>query len=232
MQSATMFLSAAEAEQRSFIVKVYGWMSLALLVTACVALVVAGSPQLVRAVFGNKLLFFGLVIAEIALVGYLAIAVARMSARTAMLAFVGYSALNGVTMAGIFLVFTAESIASTFFITAGTFAVMSAFGYITKRDLTSLGNLLFMGLVGIVIASLVNIFLASSALYWAVTYIGIFIFIGLVAYDTQKIKQMNMLGNEGTEADRKESIMGALTLYLDFINLFLLLLRLFGSRRR
>lgn len=231
MSADTLVFSQTEAEQRSFIVRVYGWMCLALSVTALVALYTASSPALIRAIFGNRLLFFGLILGELFLVGYLAAAVQKMSSLTATLVFLGYSGLNGLTLSLLFLVFTAESLASTFFITAGTFGIMSAYGYFTKRDLTSWGNLLFMGLIGVVIASLVNLFFNNKTIYWVTTYIGILVFVGLTAYDTQKIKNMNIIGNEGTEEDRKEAVMGALALYLDFINLFLLLLRITGRRK-
>jgi uncharacterized protein len=229
--STTLTSEQIKVEQASFISRVYGWMSLALAVTAMVAMFVASTPALVEFIFGNKLVFYGLIIGELLLVGYLSLAVARMSATMATAVFLGYAGLNGLTLASIFLVFTAGSIASTFLITAGTFGAMSAYGYFTKRDLTSMGNLLFMALIGLVIASLVNMFFHSELLYWITTYAGILIFVGLVAYDTQKIKEMNVIGNAGTDEDRKEAIMGALTLYLDFINLFLYLLRLFGRRR-
>ncbi len=218
-------------EQAGFMTKVYGWMSFALLITGFVAMYVASNPALVQAIFGNKLVFWGLIIGELLLVGYLAVAVRKMSAMVATLVFLGYSALNGVTMSFIFLLYTAESIGSTFIITAGTFGVMSIYGYFTKKDLTSIGNLFYMALIGFVIATLVNMFFKNEMLYWIITYIGIIIFVGLIAYDTQKIKAMNIIGNEGTDEDRKEAIMGALTLYLDFINLFLLLLRLLGRSR-
>jgi FtsH-binding integral membrane protein len=221
----------AEAEQQRFITKVYGWMCFALIVTASVALLTASSPALAGLILGSQLLFFGLLIGEVVLVGYLAAAVSKMKASTATAVFIGYSALNGLTFSVIFLAFTAGSIASTFFVTAGTFGVMSFYGYVTKTDLTRVGSLAFMGLIGVIIASVVNFFLKSPAIYWITTYIGIAIFVGLTAYDTQKIKMMNVIGNENTEEDRKEAIMGALTLYLDFINLFLLLLRLFGRRK-
>jgi FtsH-binding integral membrane protein len=145
--------------------------------------------------------------------------------------FVGYSALTGLTLSVIFLVYTAESLATTFFVTAGTFGLMSAYGYVTKRDLTGLGSFLMMGLIGMVLASVVNMFFNNSTVYWITTYIGILIFVGLTAYDTQKIKQMSALGLEGGEMEQKGAIMGALRLYLDFINLFLLLLRLMGNRK-
>jgi FtsH-binding integral membrane protein len=163
-------------------------------------------------------------------VWYLSEAVQRMSANTATFVFLMYALVNGLTLSVIFLVYTLGSIASTFFVTAATFGVMSAYGYFTKTDLTKMGNILFMALIGLIIASLVNIFLNNSTLYWIITYAGVLIFVGLTAYDTQKIKEMNIIGNEGTEEDQKEAIMGALTLYLDFINLFLYLLRILGNR--
>ncbi|HOY16656.1 MAG TPA: Bax inhibitor-1/YccA family protein [Haliscomenobacter sp.] len=211
--------------------KVFGWMAFALAITGAVAYVVAGSPQLLQFVFGNRFIFFGLIIGELLLVGYLSAAVMRMSANTATLVFLLYAVLNGLTLSFVFLIYTSTSIAGTFLITAGTFAAMSAYGYFTKNDLTKAGSLLFMALIGLVIASIVNIFLRSPMMYWIITYAGILIFVGLTAYDTQKIKSMNIIGNEGTEEDHKEAIMGALTLYLDFINLFLYLLRLFGNRK-
>ena len=142
-----------------------------------------------------------------------------------------YSALTGITFSVIFVIYTSESLASTFLITAGTFGAMSFYGYVTKKDLTSIGNLCFMGLIGVIIASVVNLFFPSSFLYTVTTYIGVLVFVGLTAYDTQKIKQMGPSVQTGTEAERKASIIGALRLYLDFINLFLMLLRLFGRRR-
>ncbi|GET31478.1 membrane protein [Prolixibacter bellariivorans] len=221
----------ALAETQRFIVKVYSWMSFALLITGGVAMWTAMHVDIVRMIVQNQILFFGLIIGEFLMVGYLVGWIQKMSAQTATLVFVLYSVLNGLTFSVIFLLYTAASIASTFFITAGTFAVMSAYGYFTKSDLTRWGNLLFMGLIGVIIASVVNMFFHSPALYWFTTYAGILIFVGLTAYDTQKIKKMNVIGNEGTEEDKKEAIVGALVLYLDFINLFLLLLRLFGRRR-
>jgi uncharacterized protein len=166
------------------------------------------------------------------LVGYLVTAIQKMSAMTATIVFVLYSILNGVTLSAIFFVFTADSISNVFFITAGTFAAMSAYGYFTKKDLTKLGSILIMALIGLIIASVVNIFLNSEMLYWISSYVGVLIFVGLIAYDTQKLKKLNVVvGNEGTDDDKKEAIVGALTLYLDFINLFLFLLRIFGRRR-
>jgi hypothetical protein len=221
----------AERSQASFITKVYGWMTLALITTAVVSLFTVNTPALIELIFGNRLVFYGLIIGELLLVGSLSMAVNRMSASTATIVFIAYSCLNGLTFASIFMLFTAGSIVSTFAVTAGTFGAMSIYGYVTKRDLTSMGNLLFMALIGLVIASIVNIFWANSTLYWITTYAGVLIFTGLVAYDTQKIKNMNMEGMEGTEVEHKGAIMGALRLYLDFINLFLYLLRLLGNRR-
>jgi uncharacterized protein len=221
----------AQLEQRTFMSKVYGWMSLALLITGFVAYFVASTPSILKVVLGNMLLFYGLIIAEILLVGYLAVAIKKMSAARATAVFIGYSALNGLTMSFIFVIYTSASIASTFFITAGMFAVMSIYGFVTKKDLTGMGSFMMMGLFGIIIASIVNMFFKNQNLYWVITYIGVIIFVGLTAYDTQKIKNMNIIGNEGTDEGKKEAIIGALTLYLDFINLFLMLLRIFGNRK-
>lgn len=232
MSISALAMSQVQLEERNFITKVYGWMSFALIITGLVAMVTASSPLLLSIVLGNRIVFFALIIAELLLVGYLSAAVRNMSVPAAIVTFILYSALNGLTLSVIFLVYTAGSIASTFFITAGTFGAMSIYGYFTKRDLTSMGNLCTMALIGIIIASVVNIFLHSPAVYWTTTYLGIIIFVGLTAYDTQKIKNLNIIGNEGTDEDKKEAIMGALTLYLDFINLFLMLLRVFGQKRR
>ena len=155
----------------------------------------------------------------------------RMSAQTAMITFLGYAALNGLTFSFIFIAYTQSSIASAFLVTAGTFGAMSVYGYTTKKDLTSWGGFFFMGLIGIIIASFVNMFLQSPMIYWLTTYAGVLVFVGLTAYDTQKIKEMNVLGNEGTDEDTKEAISGALRLYLDFINLFLMILRIMGGSR-
>ena len=226
-------LSAEEiqAEQASFIAKVYGWMTAALIITGLVAVWCASNPAAIEFIFGSKLVLGGLIIVEIVCVASLVAVIGRISSTTATLIFIGYSALNGLTLSGIFLIYTSESIANTFFITATTFGLMSAYGYFTKRDLTTIGNLAFMALLGLIIASVVNMFLDSEMLYWITTYAGILIFVALIAYDTQKIKNLNVIGNEGTEEDKKEAIMGALTLYLDFINLFLYLLRIFGRRK-
>ena len=213
--------------QNSLVRQVYGWMGLGLALTAVMAMVTVSSPDLLRAIVGNRLLFYGLVIGELALVFILSGAVNRLSNATATLLFLGYSAINGLTLSVIFLVYTADSIATTFGVTAAMFGAMSLYGYVTRRDLTSWGSFLFMGLIGVVIASLVNIFLHSSAVSWVVSGIGVIVFTGLTAYDTWKIKEFAAAGGEG----RKPAILGALTLYLDFITLFLLLLRFMGGRR-
>jgi FtsH-binding integral membrane protein len=219
------------AETQRFIVKVYAWMSLALIITGVIGYLIALDPELVKVIVGNQFAFFILLIAEFVLVAYLVGWIKNMTSQTATLVFILYSILNGITFSVIFVVFTSESIASTFFITAGTFAIMSAYGYFTRTDLTTFGNILIMGLVGLVLASIVNLFFQNEMLYWITTYVGILIFTGLIAYDTQKIKKLNIIGNEGTDEDKKEAIMGALALYLDFINLFLMLLRLLGKRK-
>ena len=213
--------------QNALIRQVYAWMGGGLLVTALVAMVTVSSPALINAVFGNRLVFYGLILGELALVFAISGAINRLSASVASLLFISYAALNGITMAVIFAVYTAESIGSTFVITAATFGTMSAYGYLTRRDLTGWGSFLFMGLIGVVIASVVNIFLQSSAASWVISAAGVIVFTGLTAYDTWKIKALAAAGAEG----RKPAILGALTLYLDFINLFLMLLRLLGNRR-
>ena len=217
--------------QSGFITKVYAWMSMALMITALTAVYVASSEELIRTILGNRTTFLVLIFGELGLVMFLSAALNRMSAMTATLLFIVYSALNGLTLSVIFLVYTASSIGTTFFVTAGTFGIMSIYGYTTKRDLTTWRNLLFMALIGFVIASIVNLFLQNEIIYWVCTYIGILVFVGLTAYDTQKIKEMGAAGFDNSETMRKGAIMGALALYLDFINLFLLLLRLFGGRR-
>jgi len=230
-ESQTYQINDAQEAQSSFFYKVYGWMAAALALTGLVAMQVASSEAAVRFIIGNSVVFFGLIIAELVLVMVLSAAIKRLSATVATVLFFVYSAFNGLTLSVIFLAYTKESIATTFFVTAGTFAAMSAYGYFTKRDLSHWGSLLFMGLIGIIIASVVNFFLRSSALYWIITYAGILIFVGLTAYDTNRIKQMSSHFEEGSEDYIKFAVMGALMLYLDFINLFLLLLRLLGRRK-
>lgn len=191
----------------------------------------SGSPSVLNVIIGNKLIFYGLMIAQVGLVFYLSSALMRLSAETATALFLAYSILMGLTLSVIFLIYTTGSIASTFLITAGIFGIMSAYGFYTKKDLTSIGNLCFMGLIGIILASIVNIFWQNGTFYWITTCIGVLVFVGLTAYDTQKIKMLNATQVEGADNGQQKAIYGALTLYLDFINLFLMLLRLLGSRR-
>jgi uncharacterized protein len=210
--------------------RVYAWMTAGLLVTGAVSSFVAGSNALVSLIFGNPIIFFGLFIVQIVAVIGLSAGINRLSPAVATAIFMGYAALNGLTMAAIFLAYTQASIASTFFVTAGTFGAMSLYGYTTKRDLSGIGHFAIMALIGLLIASVVNIFLQSSALYWILTYAGVLIFVALTAWDTQKIKQLATQVNDETSAGRV-AVMGALTLYLDFINLFIYLLRILGVRR-
>ena len=216
-----------------FIRSVYNWMAIGLGLTGFIALYVSNSPNMIRLIYGNQVLFFGLIIGELGLVFYLSARVQKIQASTATALFILYAALNGVTLSFIFLIYTSSSITSTFFICAATFVACSIYGMITKRDLTSLGGFMAMGLIGIIIASVVNMFIRSSGMSMIISYIGVFVFVGLTAYDTQKLKNMALTQPAGLEAGlvRKGAIMGALALYLDFINLFLMLLRILGSRR-
>lgn len=214
-----------------FFAKVYSWMTAGLALTALASVFTLSSEAMLQLIFGNKMVFYGLIIAELGLVVALSAAINKISATTATLMFLGYSALNGITFAAIFLIYTQSSIASAFFVASGTFAAMSIYGYATKRDLTGWGSFLFMGLIGIIIASVVNIFLQSEMIYWVTSYIGVFVFVGLTAYDTQKIKMIGQAGFADEEHQKKAAILGALRLYLDFINLFLMLLRVMGNRR-
>lgn len=220
-----------QAIQAAFMSKVYTWMSGGLAITGLIAMWVASTPEIANYLKLNQFLFFGLMIGEIFLVGYLITVIKKISAQTAAIIFTAYAALNGLTLSIVFSIYTEQSIASTFFVTAGTFAIMSFYGYYTKKDLTSWGNLLFMGLIGIIIASVVNFFMQSEMMYWLITYAGVLIFVGLTAYDTQKIKRMGAASEVGSEEESKSAIVGALMLYLDFINLFLLLLRILGDRK-
>ncbi len=229
--AATMRPSDIAAEQGRFLVKVYNWMAFGLAVTGFIAWYVSQTPAMVYAIVGNPIIFFGLIIAELGAVFYLASRVMQMSAQRAKAIFIGYAVLNGLTLSVIFLAYTSASVTSAFLVTAGTFGAMSFYGATTKKDLTSWGSFLFMGLIGIIIASVVNIFMQSDMMHWVISCAGVLIFTGLTAYDTQQILRMNILGNEGTEEDTKEAISGALKLYLDFINLFIMILRLMGDRR-
>lgn len=233
MSIRNLTVEQIKQEQTNFMIKVYGWMSFALIITGLVAMWTATKHALVSVVIGNDFVFWGLLILELVCVFFLSASFVldKITPFIATLIFILYSALNGLTLSVIFLVFTTESIATTFYVTAGTFAIMSIYGYFTKTDLTTFDNLAFMGLIGLIIASLVNYYFDNDLLYWIITYVGVAVFVVLTATNTQKIKKLNIIGNEGTDDDKKESIMGALTLYLDFINLFLKLLRIFGKRK-
>ncbi|MBP7359856.1 Bax inhibitor-1/YccA family protein [Xylanibacter oryzae] len=211
--------------------KVYVWMTLALVITGFTAYGIATSPNLITAIVTNRLLFWGLIIAEFGLVIGLTSAINRLSLSSATLMFILFSVVNGATLSFIFMAYTMSSIANVFFITAGTFGVMAFIGYTTKTDLTSLGKILMMGLIGLIIATVVNVFfIKSSGFDLIVSYIGVAIFVGLTAYDSQKIKKMLMQCDDMSEGPQKIALLGALSLYLDFINLFLYLLRIFGKR--
>jgi FtsH-binding integral membrane protein len=224
-------LGGIATAEKTFIQRVYGWMAAGLALTGAVAWMVANDADMVNTIIMNRGVFWGLLILELGLVFVLTAAINKMSVGIATSMFLLYAGVNGMTLAIIFLAYTRESIAVTFFVTAGTFGAMCVYGMATKRDLTSVGSLCFMALIGLILASVVNIFLHSTALYWVTTYAGILIFVGLTAYDAQKIKQMHAASIEASDEAKKGSILGALALYLDFINLFLMLLRLFGRRR-
>ena len=211
--------------------KVYLWMTLALVITAITAYGVATSPAAIQFILGNRMVFFGLIIAEFALVFAVGGMINKLSITTATLLFTLYSVVNGATLSIVLLAYTQESVTQVFFITAGTFAAMSAVGYLTKRDLSSVGRILFMALIGLIIATVVNIFWKNSGFMAILNYLGVLIFVGLTAYDTQKIKNMLLTAEDGGEVGQKMALLGALTLYLDFINLFLYLLRILGKAR-
>ena len=221
----------AKVQTNTFVTAVFGWMTGALAITAIVALLTVRVPALRNLVLGNRGVFIGLIIAELVLVLALVASINRISATTAAVMLIIYSALNGLTISAIMLIYTAASITSTFFVCASIFGVMCTYGAITKKDLSGMGSLCIMGLVGVIIASVVNMFMASSTLYWGITYIGVLVFVGLTAYDMQRIKQMGMSVQPGTATAQKAAVIGALHLYLDFINLFLLLLRIMGRER-
>jgi hypothetical protein len=229
-----------DAGLRAYMIRVYNYMAAGVALTGVVAWFTfsaavtdaGGSLQLTsfgHAIFQSPLMWV-FVLAPLGLVMLLSFGINRLSAGTALMLFFVYAGLLGLSLASIFLVYTQQSITQVFFISAATFGAMSLYGYTTQRDLTGVGSFMFMGLIGIVIASLVNVFLHSSGLGWAISVIGVLVFVGLTAYDTQRIKEMYNVNDDGTIAGRK-AVMGALSLYLDFINLFLMLLRIFGDRR-
>jgi len=212
---------------RAFIRSVYAWMAGGLLITTFAALWVSQSAAMRQLIFGNRGVLIFLLIAEFGLVLFLSFRIQKMSAGTAAASFLVYSLLNGLILSGIFIVYTAASIFQAFAAAAGMFGAMAIYGLFTKRDLTSWGSFFFMGLIGIVVCSVVNIFLRSDALSWTISFIGVFVFLGLTAWDNQKLKSMAVASGP-TE---NYAVIGALSLYLDFINLFLIMLRIFGGRR-
>jgi len=218
--------SQIELENQQYLTKVFGWMFTGLITTAIVSYYVSMNMQQI-----NPMLFFLAIGLEFFLVYRIVRYVMTMSVNMATASFIFYSALNGFTLSGLFSTYTSESLTTTFLITASIFGFMAFYGYTTKKDLTGMGNFMYMGLFGIIIASIVNFFLQSSMIYYITSLMGVIIFTGLTAYDVQKILKMNIIGNAGTEEDTKEAILGALILYLDFINLFIHLLRLMGTRR-
>lgn len=224
--------SVSKAAQSTLMRSVYTWMTLALVITGLTAMYMAKSLTLLNMMMQNSMIFWGLLIAEVALVMYLSVRINKISFTTATLLFIAYSILNGATLSILFLLYTMSSIATTFFVTAGTFGVMALYGYITKKDLTRIGNLCLMGVIGIIIATVVNIFINNSMMDMVISYIGVLLFIGLTAYDSQKIKHLLSSDDiEVNETTQKIAVMGALTLYLDFINLFIYLLRILGYRK-
>lgn len=229
---ATMQQAQAQAST-IFLAKVFNWMAIGLGLTGLLAFVTVNSPTMQQLIFGNKMVFYGLMFAELGMVFYLSSRIEKISSQTATGLFLVYSALNGVTLSAILMIYTMSSVTATFFITAGMFGAMAVYGLVTKKDLSGMGSFMFMGLIGMVIASIVNIFLGSSMISWVVSGLGVIIFTGLTAYDVQKITQMGAAGimNQGEAAIQKVAVMGALALYLDFINLFLSLLQFLGNRR-
>ena len=224
--------AAARYAVSSILKNAYLWMTMALLISGFTAMLVAGNAELVRSIFAARGTLIVLLLIQFGLIWVISSRIGRMSFVSATLLFLLYSVLTGVTLSSIFLLFTSESLSTVFFITSGTFAVVSVYGFATKKDLSSWGSYLLMGVIGLIIASIVNWFLKSELMYWIVSYVGVAIFVGLTAYDTQKIKQLaNACYTEDEETQNKVALLGAITLYLDFINLFLYILRIFGKRK-
>lgn len=219
-------------ENARFMARVYRWMSVGLAVTAAMALLVANSPALMGMLLGNPLIMIGLIVAELVMVWKFSSVARNASATKVAALFLTYSAVSGVVFSVLLLAYTAQSIGQVFIVTMVMFGAMSIYGTVTKKDLSSIGSFCFMGLIGLIGVSVVNFFVQSSMLHFAISVVGVLVFVGLTAYDSQKIKAMNIIGNEGTDEDTKEALRGALVLYLDFVNLFILLLRLLGDRRR
>lgn len=231
MTPDTAFTTPYAADERvtAFLRSVYGWMAVGLAITAFVAAGVAASPQIVFTIAGNRGLLWGLILAQLGVVIWLSARAQHMSTGAASLLFVAYSALTGVTMSFVLLAFTGESVASTFMVTAGTFAALATYGTVTRRSLAGWGQFLFMGLIGVVLASVVGMFWQNDAFQFVLSFIGVIVFTGLTAYDAQRLKAMALASPSGPAGSY--AVVGALTLYLDFINLFMMLLRFTGNRR-
>ncbi|MDC0254217.1 Bax inhibitor-1/YccA family protein [Bacteriovoracales bacterium] len=226
---------AISEETARFMAGVYKWMTFGILLTGATSYYVSQSKDLTALIFSNQLVYWGLIIVQLGAVFFLSAMIQKISALTATLIYLGYAFLTGLTLSVIFLIYTEESIQHVFFLTSFSFAGLSFYGYVTKRDLGPLGTFCHMGLWGLIGYQILSFFfpsLMAGPMNMVLSIVGVGIFAGLTAYDTQKIKETNIIGNEGTEEDHKETIYGALILYLDFINLFLQLLKLFGNRRR
>jgi uncharacterized protein len=231
MDNRVVTQAGSEASVASFLSRVFLWMSFGLIVSAAGSVWILAQPNLLMALLKNTWALIGLAVVEIGLVIWLTAAAHKLSVGMARSLFLVYSFLNGITLSPLFLIYTGASLMSTFTITAGTFFFFSLYGITTKKDLTSLGSLMFMGLIGVILASIVNFFMKSTAMYWVITYAAIAIFLGLIAYDTNKLKRLHAAGFDSADGEKKVVILGALALYLDFINLFIYLLRVFGKRR-
>ena len=231
MQSTSAYRTAEVSAERAtaFLRKVYGWMFIGLAVTAVVASTVAGSPAVLQHIVSNQFLYFGLILAELGLVFYLSAKVQTLAPNVAMMLFILYAALNGVTLSFILLLYTGESIGTTFLVTAGMFGAMALYGSTTKRSLAGVGQFFFMGLIGLILASVVGMFWHNDALQFLITVVGVIVFTGLTAWDAQRLKDMAATLPE--ERVGSYAVVGALSLYLNFINLFLMLLRILGGRR-
>ncbi len=221
-----------QSAQRTLLKNVYWWMALALVVTGLTSFYVASSERAIQVIYGSSMVFYGLIIAEFILVVVLSSMINKLSFAAAGIMFVVYSIVNGLTLSVLLIAYTSESVATAFFITAGTFTVMALVGHFTQKDLTSIGQILTMALIGLVIATIVNLFIGSSQFQYILSYVGVLVFVGLTAYDAQKIKNMiAVYGNEVNEHSQKIALLGALDLYLDFINLLIYILRIMGKRR-
>lgn len=221
-----------QSAQRTLLRNVYWWMALALVITGLTSFYVASSERMIQTIYGSSMVFYGLIIAEFILVVVISGMINKLSFAVAGILFVVYSIVNGLTLSVILLAYTAESVATAFFITAGTFTAMALIGHFTKKDLTSLGQILMMALIGLIIATIVNLFIGSSQFQYILSYVGVLVFVGLTAYDAQKIKNMiTVYGNDLSETSQKIALLGALDLYLDFINLLIYILRIMGKRR-